>query len=122
MRLLSTLMSVIMLNACATHQPETINGLIIKNQTNFAVKDVVLKIPETGGIVSCSMILPHTECSMGFQERALGDNLAILSWKQDHKKYNVPLSNDQSPAVHPDYPYHAVVKIMDDGQLNVNLD
>lgn len=116
------LLSVVcfMLVACAYQQP-TVNQLIIQNRSSLAVYDVSLKIPETGEVVTCSRILTDSECSLGFQPRALQGRLAILNWKQSGVQYSQPLRGNNIAEVS-DRPLHAVVVILPGGELQVGLE
>ena len=47
---------------------------------------------------------------------------ATLSWKQNGQSYTKPLTGNKQLNPHPDYPYKAVVTILDNGGLEVYLD
>ena len=115
-------LTMLVLGACASKPEQSLDALIIQNNTNTPVFDVALRVPETHGIVSCSSILPGYDCSVGFQERKNENHAATLSWTQNGKSYTKPLVGSKEPKPHPDYPYKAVVTIMDQGQLDVYLD
>ena len=122
MKVLIMSLILLMLGACASVPEQNLNALVIQNNTNAPVYDVVLRIPETHGIVSCSAILPGYDCYLGFKERKNENRVAILSWTQNGKSYTKPLVGSKETKLHPDYPYKAVVSIMDQGQLDVYLD
>lgn len=108
--------------SCSLMPKQKLNALVIQNKASSPVLDVTLRVPEIGGIVSCSTILPETECSIGFRERANENRAATLSWMQNGKLYTKPLTASTEPKTHPDYLHKAVVRIMDQGQLDVYLD
>lgn len=80
---------VFMLSACVTVQPEPalwIESLIVVNQTETTVENFELRVPKTGGFVSCSYIPENGECALGFKPRTTQPNTVYFSWKQG--KYN----------------------------------
>jgi len=122
MKAIMVCLAVAALGACTSASDQTLNALIIQNKTSVPVFDVSLRVPETHGIVSCSSILPGHDCSVGFPERKNENHAATLSWEQDGKSYTKPLVGRKETKSHPDYPYKAVVTILDRGQLDVYLD
>ena len=114
--------ALFIMSACATTPEQKLDTLIIQNMTNVPVFDAALRIPETGGIVSCSTILSGADCSVGFSERANDNNQTVLSWKQNERKYQKPLVVTKETKSHPDYPHKIVVAIINSGQLDVYLD
>ncbi len=115
-------LTMLVLGACAATPEQTLDALIIQNKTSTPVYDVALRVPETHGIVSCSSILPGFDCSVGFPERKNENHAATLSWMQNGRSYNKPLVGSKEPKSHPDYPYKAVVTILNNGGLDVYLD
>ena len=113
---------VLFLSACGSAPVQTLDALIIKNNTNDAVHNVILRVPETHGIVSCGAILPGASCSLGFSERKNENHPAVLSWTHNNHEYTKPLIRTEPSAVHPGEPHQAVVIILEKGELVVYLD
>lgn len=112
---------ITVLCACS-HTVGQIDSLSIRNQTNSIALNVKLNDTESGGVVSCSTILPYSECSVGFSAIENEDHEAILSWVQNGREYRKSLPKDKTPAMHPDYPNRAILTILDNGRLNLELD
>ena len=115
---------IFILAACAPTsivRNETINELIISNQTKIALEEVELRVPKTGKMVACSFILPATECSLGFPEFEHQRNNATLSWLQRDQQYQreviikIPEDLDMSKAA------KVIITIQNNGQITARL-
>lgn len=98
---------------------ETLNSLVIRNQTRSTIHDVTLNVPKTGTLIACSAILPGTTCSLGFPELKNKRHSATLSWIQEGRSYTSDLSADRTKDAQPDRPLEVVVDVMDRGRLDV---
>lgn len=115
-----------LLNGCSTTHSSpktsaTINELFIKNNTSNPIVDVTLLVPKRGSSVSCNFILLGYDCSLGFPAIAFENNPAILSWSQSGRTYNKPLPTIKYQQIQHNKNIKAVVTILDDGELNVEL-
>lgn len=67
------------------------NEVIVSNQTSHQLSDVTLKDEDTGKYFKCSVILPKSNCSLGFSARKEQGHQASLSWLSLGKLYRKPL-------------------------------
>jgi hypothetical protein len=87
--LIALCLQLFLLLACASEQekkPEPtgieIDGVIIRNELAFPVKEVQLLVPRTGNFVSCGNIMGHSQCSTKFPNRDYYANEVVISWKE----------------------------------------
>ncbi len=69
-------------NATLTHKHNDrfINELVIFNNTNYYLENIVLINIDTGTNVSCSSILPRSQCSVGFSKLPITTHRAVIQW------------------------------------------
>ncbi|CAA0092258.1 Uncharacterised protein [BD1-7 clade bacterium] len=117
------LLLVMLVSACSSQrlQPDkaTIDSVVIRNQTNHPVHDVTLRIPANHGVISCSTILAHSECSLGFSLRQNNNNPALLSWTYRGHTYQEPLKGPPGQA--DDLTQQAVITIVGEGIVIARL-
>ncbi|MFT5451810.1 MAG: outer membrane biogenesis lipoprotein LolB [Enterobacterales bacterium] len=116
---------VLILAACVPTpvvRNETINELIIRNQTKSALEEVELRVPKTGKIVACSTVFPATECSLGFPEFEHQRNHATLSWLQRGQKYQRDIITKIPEDLDMSKPAIVIITIQDNGQITSRLD
>ncbi|CAA0103639.1 Uncharacterised protein [BD1-7 clade bacterium] len=113
----------ILVGACSGQliQPDkaTIDSVVIRNQTSHSVHDVTLRIPANGGVISCSTILAHSECSLGFSLRQNNNNPALLSWTYRGHSYQEPLKGPPGQA--DEVTQQAVITIIGEGIVIAKL-
>ncbi|MFT5675580.1 MAG: hypothetical protein ACI808_001511 [Paraglaciecola sp.] len=106
----------------ATSQPEAINSIVIQNKTGSVLSDVSLKVPKTGGVVSCSSIPPNGECSLGFKERESQSNPVVISWIQNGKPYSQSLSANMIGHQTSELPLTVYLSILDYGVIQARME
>ena len=105
----------------ATSQPEIITSIVIQNKTGSVLSNVILKVPKTRNIVSCSSIPPDEECSFGFQQRESQNNPVIISWVQNEKAYSHRLSADMIGHQNSELPLTVYLNILDYGAIQAAM-
>lgn len=98
---------------------ELFDTIEIRNDTSQAIHGVKLKVPRTNRIMSCSVILPTSSCSVQFPPIPNRHNPVTLLWVHAGKRYEkiIPNSEQNLPEHAP--PYTAIVSILNQGQLEV---
>ncbi len=121
--LITALITACTLAACTApfvQQPtSTIDAVVIRNMTSHMISNVVLKIPATGKVVSCSTILPHRECSLGFPLQENKHNPATLSWQYQNRVFEESLAG--RPSAPDTTPQQAIITIIGEGLLKAKL-
>ena len=121
---LTSIALLLLLTACAAPEVirnETINELIIFNQTRNALTDVKLSVPKTRSFISCNVILPRAECSLVFRELENKRNPATLSWTQNGKTYARDIVPDIPENLDKDKPAKVILTIGNDGEINSKI-
>jgi len=118
-------MAAFILAACSTPpivRNETINELIIRNATVSALEEVKLRVPKTNSLVSCNIILPRAECSLGFRELENKRNPATLSWIQRGQQYQKNIVTQIPNNLVEGEPSTVIITIEDDGKMTSRLE
>lgn len=118
------ILAIFILTACVPTpivRNETINELIISNQTNSALEDVKLRVPKTNSLISCNVILPRTECSLGFAELENERNPATLSWIQKGQQYQRDIVTQIPDDLDKSKPSKVIITIEDNGKMTSRL-
>jgi len=75
------------LAACAGSQEKKpkptgiiIDGVTIRNQLAYPVRDVQLLVPATGNFVGCGLIMARSDCATEFPGRDYFANAAVITW------------------------------------------
>jgi hypothetical protein len=100
---------------------EKIDGLIIRNETKSVIEDVVIQVPKTGKMVSCSVILRLTECSLGFPVLENQNNNLVLSWKQKGRTYQYNIDNKDSNKINKDQLSKVIITIENGGHFTFRI-
>jgi len=111
----------IMFEGCAalnTDQNEFINELIIRNDTNSALYDVTLRVPEKDIIVSTNFILPYREYSLGFPALENKRNRATLSWVHNGMIFRQEIKTEIPINIDKNKTSRVVIRIRNDGQMH----
>lgn len=117
----------ILLKGCSLTTPSTkstvtLDNLFIKNNTTVHMINVTLKVPKRGSNVSCSLILPGYDCSLGFPAIKFENNPATLSWSQNNHTYNKPLPKIKIFENQTNKNQKAIIIVSDDGELKFELE
>lgn len=114
-------LSLLAISSCSLLQKspvETLNALVIENNSTSAITNVTLRVPETKAIVECGYIPSQRECSLGFSPRANKNNPAMIYWKQDGKTFSSALKGDATKInAITDHPVEIVIKVMNNGKV-----
>lgn len=116
--------SIFFLGGCVPEKivrNETINELIIINLTRSALEEVKLRVPKTKSLVSCNVILPRAECSLGFGELENERNPATLSWIQKGQQYQRDVVTQIPDDLDKAKPAKVIIKIEDNGKMTSRL-
>jgi len=100
---------------------ETINELTIINLTRSALEEVKLRVPKTKSLVSCNVILPRAECSLGFGELENERNPATLSWIQKGQLYQRDIVTQIPDDLDKSKPAKVIITIEDNGKMSSRL-
>lgn len=118
-----------LLTSCATTPSNqllkfqnTLNELIIRNNTHSSIYNVTLKNTKTGSTVSCNTILAKRDCSLGFQAIKLTNNPAVVLWSQHGNQYTQSLPRNRNSVKNTAKTFKAIVTILNNGKLKLNLE
>jgi hypothetical protein len=83
-------MFITVLSACSQVPVPEINpapalsiaGMIIRNDLLYPVREVMIKVPETGDFAGCGNILPESNCRTSFETVDYAGNAMVVSWKE----------------------------------------
>ena len=123
--LLVLFMAVFTLVACVPKQTvrnEIINELVIRNETVSALEGVKLRVPKTSSLVSCNIILPRTECSLGFRALENERNPATLSWIQRGQLYQKNIITQIPNDLDKSKPSKVIISIEGNGKMTSRLE
>jgi hypothetical protein len=85
-----------MLNACVSATPVqeptgptgiVLEGIVIRNELLYPVKDVMINVPATGAFAGCGNIMPRSECRTRFEAVDYAGNALVVSWKEYGKPH-----------------------------------
>jgi len=82
----------ILVSGCALHKAintPVVEGFVFLNKTPDMIRNVDVKVPDTGEIAFCSHIPPEGTCSSSIQARRYQGNSISVSWKQGGKGFSV---------------------------------
>lgn len=83
--------ALVFLAACSANGEKTpdlpgtgilVEGIIIQNALNYAVKDVMVLVPATGGFAGCGNIIPRSECRTSFPSVDYRRNALKVTWTE----------------------------------------
>lgn len=102
----------------------TVDTLIIRNHTGHDMKEVALRVVETGAVIGCSSILKEREFFVGFPETENKRHAAYLVWLENGRQYTSRLASrhEINLEAHPDQPFVVVVDVYPHGRTEVNFD
>ncbi|MBT8050725.1 MAG: hypothetical protein HKO85_08075 [Xanthomonadales bacterium] len=84
------LLAVLLLTACSskprvTESPSVefnIEGIVIWNRLNYAVRDVMIEVPASGRFAGCGNILPRSKCQTSFPVQRYTGNAIQVRWSE----------------------------------------
>lgn len=113
-------MSSVVLTSCLTVlTPDYYyNEIVLRNETNRDVTDVTIKVKNTGGVFSCSVIPARAKCSNKIRKRKYQGNPITIKWRfagQNHTEDQVQLTVPENFS--PEIPLRGVLVIENDGKI-----
>ena len=102
-----------------TQKNETINELIIRNNTNSELLDVALRVPDKNLLISVNLILPHREYSLGFRELENQRDQAVITWIHRRRSYTRRIDAPIPETLDRQLTYRAVIIIHDNAIDNI---
>ncbi len=101
---------------------ETIDELIIRNETNSELVDVALRVPDQHILVSVNLILPNREYSLGFRNLENQRDDAILSWVHRQRSYTRRIDTPIPKIINHELIYRVIITVSDNGQISSRLE
>lgn len=116
------ILAIVFLSSCSmVRKPETstlqIKGLLFKNFTDGALKNISLKVAANHKFISCGYIAIRGECSTTFPIKEYQGNSISLSWDQDNQQHHYDnLYVDQTSIVNFIDPAQVVITIYENSK------
>ncbi|MFV2061709.1 MAG: hypothetical protein ACC653_13575, partial [Gammaproteobacteria bacterium] len=117
-KIFSSLLILIFLLSCSTikKQDYYYNEIVIRNNTRLTLKKVVIKVPKTQRVFSCSNIAPQGTCTNGFKKTRYQRNPINFSWiYQDEKKNRNNIIIEIPENMNHEIPLRGVLEIKSNG-------
>ena len=94
--LVAALLAAVLLSACAVEpraaeSPSVefnIEGIVIWNRLNYAVKDVMIEVPASGRFAGCGNILPRSKCQTSFPVQRYAGSAIRVRWSEHGAPHN----------------------------------
>jgi hypothetical protein len=65
-----------------------IEGIVIWNRLNYAVRDVMIEVPASGRFAGCGNILPRSKCQTSFPVQRYAGNAIQVRWSEHGSPHN----------------------------------
>lgn len=118
--MLSVFCGLALLGGCsglAGGPKESINEIVIRNETRQVLQDIALRVPERHVIVSANFVLPLRDYSLGFRPVEYQQRYATLSWIQDGTHYSREIKTEVPSKINPDKAYRIVIRVLAGGEI-----
>ena len=112
------------LASCTTMPSEPkqiLRGVFIRNMTDSPLQGMELNVVETGSILSCSHIVPRGFFLFNFEEREARARTAVLSWRQEGRRFEQVLKPEQPTVAEAGIPRTVVVEISEGGRVRMGM-
>ncbi len=101
---------------------ETIDAVVIRNETNAPLLDVSLRVPKTSMRVETNRILPLREYSLGFSATTNKRQQATLSWRHRDRNFTQSIDTSIPKDIDPGIPARVVIRVMDHGEVTSRVE